>query len=106
MAKISAASTVSEKSFYYINNIIWCHYWRAREDVENSINQKTLLRKIRGKKYFNNYKLDIDHYTKHWLYANKDSLSQDVLNEIKKIWGYEPEENKFLPKGCTGYQFQ
>ena len=103
--KIAIAKSVREKAFYFVNYIIWSHYWRAREDIESKKKRQTILRKIRGKKYYPYYQLDIDHYTRHWLHANRKSLSEEVLGLISEEWGYEPEENKFLPEGCTQYQF-
>lgn len=103
--KISQASSLEEKAYYYLQGVVWAHYWRAREDIESQRNSKSLLRKIRGKKYCPGYQLDIDHYTKHWLHANKRIIHEEVLNVIKEKWGYEPEETKYLPEGCTSYQF-
>lgn len=102
--EIRNSDSVQKKAWYFLNRIIWAHYWRAREDVEQKKNKRSFLRAIRGKKYYPLYTLDIDHYTQHWLWANQESVSPEVMKAIKEIYFYEPEENKFLPKGYTQYQ--
>lgn len=86
-----------------LNSIVWAHYWRCRENIEERKNCKTILRKIRGKHYYTGYELDIDHYTRNWLWANSDLLCKEILEYLKEYWGYEPEENKFMKKGYTEY---
>lgn len=102
--KIANASSVREKAFYYLQHIIWSHYWRAREAIESASKPQFLLRKIRGRKYYLYYELDIDHYTNHWLHAFKDIIPMEVVNIIEEEWGYKPQENKYLPKGYSLYQ--
>ena len=96
---------VHQKSWCLLETIIWAHYWRAREALETARNTKTLLRKIRGKNYYQYYELDIDHYTNHWLHANRNLCSDEVLHEIEEQTKYTPEENKYLPIGHTNYVF-
>lgn len=103
--KIAESVSPREKAFHFLYRIIWSHYWRAREDIENRRYHKTFLKKIRGKKYYSGYVLDIDHYTPHWMHANRERLDQNVLDLIKDEFHYEPEKCKFLPDGCTSYQF-
>jgi len=95
-----------QKAFLYLHMIIWAHYWRAREGIEAQRNCQTLIKKIRGKKYYPSYVLDMDHYIPHWLHSMKHKIPQDVLDVLKEDWSYEPEENKHLPEGFTIYQFQ
>lgn len=103
--RIHESTCPREKAGYFLNRIIWSHYWRARGEIEAQRNCKTLLKKIRGTKYYPFYELDMDHYIPNWLHANKKMVPQDVLDVIKDQWGYEPEENKYLPEGRTSYLF-
>lgn len=94
-------------AFYLLHGVISSHYWRAREAIENHRKSKSLLRKIRGKKYYPHYELDIDHYTCHWLGANHDRrelFPEEVVKVIAEQFYYEPEKNKYLPMGMTNYQ--
>lgn len=94
-------------AFYLLHGIITSHYWRAREHIENSKTPKKLLKYIRGKKYYANYELDIDHYTCHWLWANgerEELFPKESIELIKKEWYYKSEKNKYLPKGMSIYQ--
>jgi hypothetical protein len=101
--RISESNCPRQKAMQYMNRIIWSDYWKARQEIETQRDCKALLKKIRGKKYYSYYVLDIDHYTLHWLHANK--VPEDVLDVIKEQWHYEPEENKYLPEGRTSYVF-
>jgi hypothetical protein len=87
----------------FMHHIIKSHYWRARKHIEIQKNSCTLLRKIRGRKYYKNYELDIDDYTPHWLFANKHLMDEETYKCCCK-W-YEPIESKYLPKGYTTYVF-
>lgn len=106
--KQSNLNKFSSAANYLLHYIIAAHYWRAREHIEESKNSKSLLRKIRGKKYYPGYTLDIDHYTRHWLWANhdrRDLFPIEVIESMKSDFFYEPEENKHLPNGMSCYQF-
>ena len=96
---------VKRKAKLTIDGVIFAHYWRAREDIEKAKQTQTKLRKIRGKKYYSGYILDIDHYTRHWLWANGDGQEPDVIEAIKDIYFYEAEHNKYMPKGSSYYLF-
>lgn len=104
--KIEETQDAVIKAYVFMHYIVWSHYWRAREAIESSPKPKSFLRKIRGSKYYKHYTLDIDHYTKHWMWANSKLLSEDVLLAIEDRFGYEPEENKLLPEGHTNYLYQ
>lgn len=93
----------SENARYIVNFVIYCHYWRAREHLENQPT-KLLLRKAAGAHYYDGYQLDIDLYTKHWLHAMGYFFDSEVLNAIETEWGYKPQETKFLPEGNTMYR--
>lgn len=99
--EISKTDDPNKKAWFFLYRVIWSHYWRAREEIEKNSKRKSLLKKIRGKKYYPGYILDIDHYTKHWLWANKGMLDEATI----KATEYEPEENKYLPEGRTSYYF-
>jgi len=50
------------------------------------------------------YALDIDIYTRHWMWANGDRVAeQDAVAYVKEKFGYKPEESKFLKKGKSMY---
>lgn len=84
--------------------IIKAHYWRAREEIESRKDCNSCLRKIFPKKYSPGYEMDIDHYTEHWLYANKDQeFMKDGVFECCVEW-YTPISSKYLPNGATVYQ--
>ena len=89
-----------------INGLIWAHYWRAREFLEKSRATNKKLKLIRGKKYYKYYVLDIDHYTNHWLAANGERLlGKELMKTIEQIYGYKPEQNKYMAEGCSSYIF-
>lgn len=81
--------------------IIDAHYWRAREHLESM--PRSVQRRIHGKRYLPCYQLDIDVYTRHWLHANGDRISPEVIECVRNELGYEPEPSKFLAKGKTSY---
>ena len=94
-------------AFFLLHGIITCHYWMARRTIESMKTERAILRKIRGKKYEDGYILDIDHYTRHWLWANgdrSDLFPKEVIDIIREEYYYEPEENKYLPKNASIYQ--
>jgi hypothetical protein len=91
------------KRLVYLECIIQAHYWRAKEAIEICKTPKKFLKKIRGKEYDKEYELDLDHYTEHWLYANKHLMDKEIF-KLCREW-YDPKESKYLPKGCTIYQF-
>ena len=82
-------------------NVIEAHYWRAREHLE--ARPKTEQRRIHGKRYGPGYQLDIDVYTRHWLHANGDRITPEVIDAVREQWHYEPEPCRFLAKGQTSY---
>lgn len=84
--------------------LYWCeaHYWRARSSL--GVMPKAFQRKVHGKNYFPGYELDIDVYTRHWLWSMGEKLAtNDVLDYLADVFGYTPEKSKFLPKGYTEY---
>ncbi len=90
-----------------LHYIIAADYWRAREALEAMKDYKKNIKKIMGKKYFTGYLLDIDHYTNHWLAANghrKELFAKETVQALQDEFGYEPEANKYLPKGMSIYQ--
>ena len=92
-----------QKVHCLLHGIIWAHYWRAREDLEEN---KKIYRKVMNemyREYIEGYQLDIDRYTNHWLYSMKEKVSESVLKILKEEWHYEPQEFKYLPKGATIY---
>ena len=98
----ASKTTSTYQKAYAILEIIRAHYWRAREGLEARTVTKQKI--IHGKRYCKGYQLDIDVYTKHWLFANGEKLvSKDVLNCIKDSFGYEPVKSKYLPPGFTSY---
>ena len=87
-------------------HIIEAHYWRARESLD--LMPSKIRRCVHGKRYSRGYELDLDVYTRHWLWANSDSVAIkgrgcDLPALLDQHFGYQPEENKFMPKGCTDY---
>lgn len=105
-SKFKDCKTPYGKMQILMHYIIMAHYWRAREELESSKKCDKYLKLIRGKKYYKYYQLDIDHYTEHWLFANKDQeFMKDGVFESCKEW-YEPKESKYLPKGMSIYQFE
>lgn len=115
-----------QKAHCRLHGRIWSHYWRARIALEDSPTKKeyvSKLKKIRGKKYYLGYRLDIDHYTNHWLWANGDREGPEVLawiydpikgdfsrykNNEYKLWfdpPYYSEQSKYLSKGASLYVF-
>lgn len=87
----------------YINKVIWAKYWNARVALENSGNNPELLSLIMGRRVSEEYKLDIDVYTKHWLYAHIDDVGADILSAIHDIYGYAPVRSKYLLDGADFY---
>jgi len=81
--------------------VIEAHYWRAREHLEAW--SKSAQRRVHGKRYCPGYQLDIDVYTRHWLFTNGDSEDQEVVTYLREQCGYYPEPSRFLPKGRTSY---
>jgi len=86
-----------------LHGIIWVHYWRAREFLEDNPKLSKKLSKEVYKDNTFNYSLDIDKYTNHWLYSMKEKVPDSTLDLLKKEWGYKPKESKYLPKGHTCY---
>ena len=84
--------------------LIDAYYWRAREHLESL--PKAEQRRIHGKRYCRGYQLDIDIYTRHWLYANGNQFAPDVIEAVQELWCYEPEESRFLHKGKTTYSLR
>ena len=84
--------------------LYWCesHYWRAKEDLEGCT--KAVQRKVHGKRYMPGYELELEVYTRHWLWALGSKLAgDDILNYISDTYGFTPEKSKFLEKGKTIY---
>lgn len=96
-------------AWFLLHGIITSHYYRARESLEfmDVKDYEKWMKKIRGKKYYKHYLLDIDHYTNHWLWANGDRdelFPKEVVEKIEENFGYKPEECKYLPKGYSEYR--
>lgn len=85
--------------------VIEAHYWREREYLDFDRYKRKHLKMAVQKKYFPGYELDIDHYTLHWLHSMRHLVPKEVLFALKKQWGYEPVQSKYLPDGCTSYQW-
>lgn len=94
----SESKTSHGKAGAIMRFVVLAHYYRAVENLK-----KSQIKKIVGKKYVPGYELDIDDYSRHWLFSMKDHFQSDVFEALCE-W-YEPEECKFLPKGCTCYRF-
>lgn len=99
-----ASETPNGKASFLLR-VIECHYWRAREDIEERNNKKACLKKVAKQKYTPGYELDIDDYTGNWLWShrNREFMSGGVFDALLE-W-YEPRESKYLPEGCSVYQF-
>lgn len=104
-SEISKTEDNKVKAMLYVNKIIYSHYWRARENLENGNKYKTNLKKIRGNKYYPGYSLEFDHYVLHWLWSWKETLDSEIMKEIKNIFHYEPEECKYMKNRHTYYNF-
>lgn len=81
------------------------HYWRAKDALFNA--SAAFRKKVHGKRYQRSYQLEIDTYTRHWLWAIGCELikdDQEALEYIMKELRYKPEECKYLPKGMSMYQ--
>jgi len=97
---------INKKASILLHYIINSHYWRARKLLEDSPKTQTLLSKIRGKKYYPGYTLDIDHYVKNWIASNGDRLlSPDVLDVLEEM-SYPKEKCKYMPDGNSIYVFE
>lgn len=84
--------------------IINAHYWRAREEVKARKSPKRALKMIYPFHYTPGYEMDIDHYTPHWLFSqrNQPFMTKEVYEACKE-W-YQPKKSKYLPDGMTVYQ--
>lgn len=102
--KFREGNEIYQKAFAIIG-VCDCHYFRAIESIQERRDYRKLLMAIRGKKYYKEYELDIDHYTPHWLYAQSELFPAEVMDYITKWWGYKPEMSKYLPKGYTEYNW-
>jgi len=82
-------------------NIIDAHYWRAREGFDKY--PKKTQRRIHGKRFLRGYQLDIDVYTRHWLWAQEMApIDKSVRDYVIKNF-YTPEQSRFMGKGKTTY---
>jgi hypothetical protein len=82
--------------------VIEAHYWRADEVLQTQ--PLAFRRRVHGRRYSPGYELDIDVYTKHWLWANGAKVKeQDVVKFVQDEFGYQPERSRFLPEGRTIY---
>ena len=81
--------------------VIEAHYWRALEHLDAL--PRAAQRRIHGKRYSPGYQLDIDVYTRHWLHANGDRIAPEVVECVRELWHYEPEQSRFLAKGYSIY---
>tara|TARA_R110002126_G_scaffold240782_1_gene384362 strand:+ start:168 stop:668 length:501 start_codon:yes stop_codon:yes gene_type:complete len=94
----------NDAAHFILHHVIWSHYWRCREDLEKSKRYCTNVRRIVGKQYFKGYRLEIDHYTRNWLYANGNRLLiPEVMKSLDEFHCYRPEKNKLMPHGMTYY---
>ena len=88
-----------------ILGVIEAHYWRQREALEADKNKRKHLKMAWPKKYHPGYELDIDHYTLHWLHSMRHFVPKEAQKALSEQWGYEPLKSKYLPEGCTIYQW-
>jgi hypothetical protein len=104
--RFAQSSDAGHKAYVLMNYIITAHYWRAREQLETCNNYEICIKKIAGKNYSHGYELDIDHYTEHWLHAQRKAayMQDGVLEYFIENW-YTPNPCKYLPDGCTAYVF-
>lgn len=98
LGDVGASQTIKAQALL---RVIEAHYLRARDHLESL--PKSEQRRIHGRRYYHRYRLDIDVYTRHWLYANGHIISQEVVDAVRREWGYEPESSPFLAKGKTSY---
>ena len=95
-------ATTDKKTWYALHKLIAAHYWREKNALEKS-NAK-FRRRVHGVRYSPHYELDIDVYTRHWMWANADRcLPPEVIAMITDFWGYRQEEHKMMPKGLSMY---
>jgi hypothetical protein len=103
---LSENLSLSQKAHVVLNTIIWAHYWRARIAIENSKDRDKYLEMIRDERFYPGYILDIEHYTSHWLASNGERLlTPEIMKTISDEFYLKQEENRYLPKGMTMYQF-
>jgi len=100
-SKLSQEKNPRKRCLIFLHEIILAHYWRCREGLEDRRDYKTFLRKIRGKDYYPEYRLDIDHYTENWLFSNKHCVDDETYLELCNF--YQPKSNKYMKEGQTSY---
>lgn len=100
-AVMNSDATLHARSWAALH-FIEAHYWRALECLEDS--SRTLQKKVYGINYGTGYELDIDVYTRHWLHANGDKLSDAITGYLKEVFYYEAVESKYLPRGASIYR--
>lgn len=100
-SKLSQEKDPRKMALIFLHEIIMAHYWSCRERLEDRKDCKTVLKKIRGKDYYPEYKLDIDHYTENWLFSNKKLVDNETYMELCNF--YEPKSNKYMKEGQTSY---
>lgn len=94
-------ATTWKKAWFTVHKLITADYWLVRDKVDFA--SYSFRRKVHGRRYMSGYKLDIDVYTRHWLWANGDTFPSDIIQEIANRFYYEPECHKMMPKGSTMY---
>jgi len=83
--------------------VIWSHYWRCRQSLENLRLYKAKIRKIMGKACAEGYHLEFDHYAKNWLHSNSRCLDPKVVEALCEKYGYQPVASEYMGLGKTYY---
>jgi len=82
--------------------VLTAYYWRARIILESF--PAKIQRQILGKNYCPGYKLELDTYIRHWLYANPHASYPDEKKYIIDEYGYNPTKSKYLRAGESVYR--
>ncbi len=98
------AQSAHAKRNVLMHFIITAHYWRAREAIEARKSPKKALKMIYALYYTPGYEMDIDHYTPHWLFSQRNQrfMTKEIYDACKE-W-YQPKRSNYLPEGMTLYQ--
>ena len=95
-----------EKAQIFVKYIIFGHYWRCRNCVNNQSRKRTILKNALGKKYSSHAELEFDDYIEHWLYSNGERLcGKEVMKEIESVFCYVPKQSPGFKEGMTIYDY-
>lgn len=102
-SKICSKESSDREKAFNILKLIEAHYWRAREHFD--MMGAKFKKKVLGENYVPRCKntLEIDAYTKNWLWSNKHGFNEKIIDLIKEEWGYEPIKSDYMNKGHTSY---